>query len=262
MKSGEKMIGLIVGVAAVWLGGIFFLVMPRWKELSASWDSVKALKSEQETLKAQETSLTQKISAYGAREFIPKGIQLRPYSLDSFDKSLKIVLDTLVEIALEQGNLFISLEPDKEGDSTPSVEPSSQNTATPAAPATAEAPNSPPPAPPPIQAQLKSFGYKMSVRGSYDEVIGFLNALSKLREVMAVRQIVLINEAAPAATGAASSDAFVNPLKPLRLDTFIQIYMVENAENIPAEFMVPPTAEVSRQPLEISKELSQILVSP
>ncbi|MEB3206421.1 MAG: hypothetical protein VKK59_03615 [Vampirovibrionales bacterium] len=262
MSPREKMLVLLLGLITVWVGGLFYLVIPRWQELSAVWQSVQALKTQNESLMAQEASLKQQITDYGNRQLIPKGIQIRAYSPETYDKSLKVVLDTLTQIALENGNLFISLEPDKVGDSVTGKEPQKtekNDTTTPrsTAPTTA---SQPPALPATEKTQLKSFGYRMTFRGTYNDIIGFLNAIASLPEVLGIRQIDLINEIAPIDT--TLDEGVSNPLKPLRLDVFVQIFMAENPESIPDEYLITPTAAVSRKPLKTTDKISQIHVSP
>ncbi|MEB3244715.1 MAG: hypothetical protein VKJ06_01875 [Vampirovibrionales bacterium] len=267
MKNQQKKLLLIVALIAVLGAGAMMIVMPTIKALSTNWQALQTAKSELESTSSQKEALLAELESYKNRNVIPKGIILRPYSPTAYDKSIKIMLDAVVDLAAQNGNLLISLEPASslENVGGSPAPPPPQPKAEPAPPetapaevaadgaATGDAATAAAPPPPP-ETLLLPYGYRLAVRGSYENILDFLKAVAALKELIEIKSISIENELMPGGVppnpseqGAGSTPvvaALTNPQKPLKLMAFIQLYLVDSASHLPASLMTKPEAVV------------------
>jgi cytoskeletal protein RodZ len=240
LKRSEKM---LVGLGMM-AGGLALLIgvgLPQWDAYSATNTQIAALNDEIKLMDSQKTSLNAQIALLEKNTDIPPDIHIRTYTEQSKDEVIKAMLDQLVNMATDTGNKFISLSPDETA--APIVAPppvadkakdvkaqGNQAAQTASTPATGDAaagqsadPNAPPEVPPPI---LSTFGYNLSIRGTYDSLQRFLRSLDSQKELMEVSAIQIENEAGADRAGGDSGAAKTSdPMHPLKLTASVRIVL-------------------------------------
>lgn len=220
-KKSEK---TLVGVALL-VGGfaLFMMVtLPQWDAFSANSSQVAALQEEIKELEAQKTSLDAQVSLLTHNTDIPPGIAIRKYNEQNRAQIIKELLDRVVNLATDSGNRFISLAP---SETTPILPPASASgkaasgsgaaaTAQPTDAGKGDSTSLPSPV-------LNTFGYDLSVRGTYDTLQRFLKTMDGQRELLEITNITLENEAAglPGSANAQMAD----PAWPIRLTARVRL---------------------------------------
>jgi outer membrane murein-binding lipoprotein Lpp len=236
--NNNAMLGLLlVGLGLGGIGGL--MVVPEISAMTTNQQKIEHLDTEVKALEAQQASLNQNIQRYEQENRIPKDLIIRTYEEATKAQVLKEMLDKIVGIASNSGNVFISLEPYETGDPVPAAPaataptngtattanatPAANGTATPAAaPGTPEAAPAAPP-----QPQLMTYGYTMALRGSYDDVLRFLGSLNSHNELIEVSSIKVENEAGPQRQGSSSANAeLLDPTKPIKLTAKVKLILL------------------------------------
>jgi hypothetical protein len=242
LKRSEKM---LVGLGMM-AGGLALLIgvgLPQWDAYSATNTQIAALNDEIKLMDSQKTSLNAQIALLEKNTDIPPDIHIRTYTEQSKDEVIKAMLDQLVNMATDTGNKFISLSPDETAAPIVAPPPAADkdkakdgkaqgNQATPTASTSATGsaaadqpadPNAPPEVPPPI---LSTFGYNLSIRGTYDTLQHFLRSLDSQKELMEVSAILVENEAGADRAGGGSGAATTSdPMHPLKLTASVRIVL-------------------------------------
>ncbi|HEY9687619.1 MAG TPA: hypothetical protein V6C52_11645 [Coleofasciculaceae cyanobacterium] len=235
LKRSEKM---LVGLGMM-AGGLALLIgvgLPQWDTYSATNTQIASLNDEIKLLDSQKTSLNAQIALLEKNTDIPSDIHIRTYTEQNQDEVIKAMLDQLVNMATDTGNKFISLNPDDKAEPIMPPPPSadkdkakagSQAANTPVAGDAASGqpadPNAPPAVPPPL---LSTFGYDLSIRGTYDSLQGFLRSLDSQKELMEVSAIQIENEAgADRAGGDSGATTTSDPMHPLKLTASVRIVL-------------------------------------
>jgi hypothetical protein len=244
LKKNEK---TLVGVAlmAAGVAVVFAFGLPQWDAFSSNNSQLGSLNEDIKNLDAQKTNLGTQISLLQKNTDVPAGITIRTYNDQTREKIIKSLLDQVVGLATGAGNKFISLVPSDVAPVLPPVQPAktpdqsaakatitettanSPNaasatpggaTATTTAGATATASTSGAPAP--SAPVLDTFGYDLTIRGSYNTVQGFLRAMDAEKELLEIGSITLENEARGYQPDA---DRISDPNYPIRLTARIRI---------------------------------------
>jgi hypothetical protein len=228
LKHTEKM---LVG-AAMLAAGIAIVVgvgLPQFDAYNASTTELKNLNEEMTSLQGQKESLTAQIAILEKNTDIPPDIKIKTYTDKNREEVIKQVLDQIAGLATGAGNKFISLKP-AEVDPLVAAAPVDEK----AAAGTTNAPTTPPangstteaPAesPPPM---LNTFGYEMSVRGTYDTIQKFLKAMAGEKELMEISAINVTNETS--IQGGATPDALADPSYPIKLTATLRLAMQQVA---------------------------------
>ncbi len=239
LKQSEK---TLVGVAMI-AAGIALVVavgLPQYDAYNASNTELTTLKDEITSLEAQKTSLAAQIRILEQNTDIPSDIKVKTFTVDTREQAIKQMLDQAVELASETGNVFISLSPvevapfagtaeaatgdGQEGEPAPGE---NKDATAPDASADASGGNGESKEPPPPPAPtLSTFGYELAVRGTYDTIQKFLQAMTQQKELMEVLQVTLENEANAASGSASSSSAALASSKaPIKLTATLRLAM-------------------------------------
>lgn len=221
LKHTEKM---LVGAAmlAAGIGIVVGVGLPQFDAYNASTTELTNLNEEMTSLQGQKESLTAQIAILEKNTDIPPDIKIKTYTDKNREEVIKQVLDQIAGLATGAGNKFISLKP---AEVTPLVAAAPVDEAaakaaagtTPANGSTTEAPAE---APPPM---LNTFGYEMSVRGTYDTIQKFLKAMANEKELMEISAINVTNESN--IQGGASPDALADPSYPIKLTATLRLAM-------------------------------------
>jgi septal ring-binding cell division protein DamX len=240
LKKSEKN---LVGIASIAVGGaiIMMVAMPQWDGWNASNNQVNSLKEEIKNLATQQSSLEGQVAILRQHTDVPSNITIRTYNEENREQIIKSLLDHVVNLAVSAGNRFISLKP---SDAAPMIAPppktgavattpaststtttTSTTSTTPAAAttttttsttATANAEAAAAVAPPP----LTTFGYDLSVRGSYDTLQRFLRVMGQQKELLEIVSLTLDNEAVHGKPG---SNGAPDPNRPLKLTAHLRL---------------------------------------
>lgn len=229
LKKSEKLLvggGLIVGGIALFIG----LGLPQWDAYSNSNSQVTDLNQQITDLGVQKDTLNAQIALLEKNTDIPPGIEIKTYTPDTKEATIKELLDQVVGMATQAGNKFISLTPTeaepilppapaskdgkaKEGDAAKTTEAGA------AAAADANGEKKEPVLPAPI---LSTFGYDLAIRGTYNSIQNFLKLMDDQKALLEISAIRLENEAAsdPAAGG---GDKVTDPSAPIRLTAKLRL---------------------------------------
>lgn len=226
---------MLVG-AAMLAAGIAIVVgvgLPQFDAYNASTTELKNLNEEMTSLQGQKESLTAQIAILEKNTDIPPDIKIKTYTDKNREEVIKQVLDQIAGLATGAGNKFISLKP-AEVEPLVAAAPVDENAAK-AAAGTTNAPATTPPtngstteapaeSPPPM---LNTFGYEMSVRGTYDTIQKFLKAMAGEKELMEISAINVTNETS--IQGGATPDALADPSYPIKLTATLRLAMQQVA---------------------------------
>ena len=229
LKKSEKMMvgyGLIAGGIAIVVG----LGLPQLDAFNASNGQVNDMNQQIKDLAVQKETLTAQITLLEKNTDIPPGIDIRTYTADNKEQTIKEMLDGVVGLATEAGNRFISLTP---SDADPVIPPPAATAdkgkdaatgaaQTPAAGATASGDDKKDAAlPPPI---MSTFGYDLAIRGTYDSIQNFLKAMDGQKELLEISGIRLENEAGNDQVNS-SGERITDPSAPIRLTAKLRLAM-------------------------------------
>jgi Tfp pilus assembly major pilin PilA len=240
LKQSEK---TLVGVAMI-AAGIALVVgvgLPQYDAYNASNTELTTLKDEIISLESQKTTLAAQIRILEQNTDIPSDIKVKTFTADTRERAIKQMLDQAVELASGTGNVFISLSPvevdpltntaeaaNPEGQQGDAAAGQNQEATAPDAGANASSGDSgeskePPPPPAPT---LSTFGYELAVRGTYDTIQKFLQAMTQQKELMEVLQVTLENEANASSGSASSSNSTLASSKaPIKLTATLRLAM-------------------------------------
>lgn len=226
LKQNEK---TLIGVALL-AGGIGLLVavgLPQLDAYNASNTELTRLNEEMTSLQSQKESLTAQIAILEKNTDIPPDIKIKTYTDKNREAVIKQLLDQVVGLATGAGNKFISLKP---AEVEPMVGVSAPETADGKAAGDQKA-TSPPPAndanteaaPEPPPPMLNTFGYELSVRGTYDTIQKFLKAMAGEKELLEINAINVTNETN--VSGGPTPDSLADPSYPIKLTATIRLAM-------------------------------------
>ncbi len=198
--------GLLValGVGGVGLG----LIMPTFEAIMTKMGQVQQAEDLVVTQEAQVHQLNQQIRDLKRLKELPEGLVVREYSPDTLQENIKIMIDQIVRLSTTSGNELIALEP---WAAPPLVQPSDPE---PEGKGKTGAGEQQVPEKPPAPS-LQSFGYALTVRGNYDNIVNFLGALDSHSELIEVNSIDIENESGEDRSTAPAGPT--NPFKPIRL---------------------------------------------
>lgn len=215
------------------VGIVFLLVMPAIDALNALNSSITSKDTEITTQNSALQAKKQELGQKQANQQLPEDINIRVFEAESFDKNVKLMLDTIIQAVTKSNNRLIKLEPtSKQGDlnDTSTGTLSNPNPPTPAvdpnalpgdagAPSATPTDGSVPPAPvaagidpnagaPNILGastnstgslgnQIQYFAYTLTIRGTYDSLMEFIGDLSNNPELIEITSIAMKNEVGP-----------------------------------------------------------------
>jgi hypothetical protein len=237
MAISAKEKKLIAGaMAAGAVGIVFLLVMPAIDAMNALNASITAKDTEITTQNSALQAKKQELGQKQANQQLPEDINIRVFEAESFDKNVKLMLDTIIQAVTKSNNRLIKLEPtSKQGDlndtstgtlsnpnpTTPALDPNAVPGATGGPPATPPADGAVPPAPAPVATgpdpnaavpnilgantnstgslgnQIQYFAYTLTIRGTYDSLMDFIGDLSNNPELIEISSIAMKNEVGP-----------------------------------------------------------------
>lgn len=228
-------IALVVGVG-----------LPQYDAYNASNTELTTLKEEITSLEAQKVSLAAQIKILEQNTDIPSDIKVKTFTPATREQAIKQMLDQAVELASETGNVFISMAPvdvepytgtaeapakdgqegdSSQGDNKDAANPD-QGESTDASADTTGADGESKEPPPPPAPTLSTFGCELAIRGTYDTIQKFLQAMSQQKELMEVLQITLENETTGASGGGSSSTTkLASPKAPIKLTATLRLAM-------------------------------------
>jgi hypothetical protein len=207
-KSEKNLIGIMMIVGGLGLVGLVGL--PQWDQYQANNFQMFELQSKLQEAQASKENLTTRIQLLEQR-IAPPDVEIRKYTSADKERQIKEILDDVVRTATRTSNKFISLEPKEVPPVIPPPPPPENNNQ--------QASNNSEPAPPP-PALLDTFGYELSIRGTYDSVQNFLRAMDQNKELMELSSIVVENE-----TATADQHDDVDYSAPIRLTAVLRLVM-------------------------------------
>lgn len=224
LKKSEKLLvggGLIVGGIALFIG----MGLPQWDAYSNSNSQVADLNQQITDLGVQKDTLNAQIALLEKNTDIPPGIEIKTYTADTKEVTIKELLDQVVGMATQAGNKFISLTPTEAEPILPEPKEAEKGkgdakATDAAAPATeANGENKEPVLPDPI---LSTFGYDLAIRGTYNSIQNFLKLMDDQKALLEINGIRLENElASDAASG--GGDKISDPSAPIRLTAKLRL---------------------------------------
>lgn len=212
MKQSEKtLIGLMLVVGGIAL--VALVGLPQWDAFSSNQSQVTSINDEIKALEAQKTILNAEISQLEKNSAIPQDVEVHVYTEKNRERIIKGMLDRVVNLATQAGNLFISLAPLDDKSSVPvPPEPKEAKPAANAGSANEEVPTPPPPV-------LSQFSYELSIRGTYTSVQNFLRAMAEQKALVEIATIKLENEQGETRT----ADNHPDPFHPIRMTATIRL---------------------------------------
>jgi hypothetical protein len=245
VKKSERTLVGVAGIAGS-LVLVFLLTLPQWDSFSSKNTQVTALKDEVKSLETQKTTLDAQITLLERNTDIPPGITIRKYNEETRAQIIKELLDKMVTLSTSAGNRFISLLPaDVDAIITPApaaagtthavgttgatsstvTAPNTGTTVTTATTTTATGvtttdPNAGLPKP-----LLSTFGYDLSIRGSYDTLQRFLKTMDVEKELMEITSITLENEISAIPGATSTTGVMPDPQYPIRMTARIRLAM-------------------------------------
>lgn len=228
LKKSEKMMvgyGLIAGGIAIVVG----LGLPQLDAFNASNTQVNDMNQQIKDLAVQKETLNAQITLLEKNTDIPPGIEIRTYTADNKEQTIKELLDGVVGLATEAGNRFISLTPAEADPVIPPPPPTPDKSkdaaataGTTPAPATGTGDEKKEPVlPPPI---MSTFGYDLAIRGTYDSIQNFLRAMDAQKELLEISGIRLENEAGSDQVNS-SGEKITDSSAPIRLTAKLRLAM-------------------------------------
>ncbi len=214
VSAREKwMIGglLLVGGVGVVVG---YLIIPTVDSIIKNGKEVARLETSLMMLEANLVGIENTIKKLKKVKELPDGLKVRSFQPEGFQKNIKIMVDQVVELSTSNGNDLISL--------TPWVAPE-----IPPPPAKLDKNGEPIPGAENEKPSLKSFGYELTVRGSYENVLGFIGSLNEHNELIEIKDIKIENEGGE--DRSADSNDTLNPFKPIKLTSKIILYLQPEA---------------------------------
>lgn len=208
-KREKYMIGGLL--VALGVGGVGYgLIWPSFQGIMGKMEQKAQSELVVQAQEAQVTQLTQQIRDLKKLKDLPEGLMVRQFSSDTLQENIKGMVDQIVQLSTENGNELILLEPW----AAPPINPPSESTK-------ADAKGDAPPEPP--APQLQTFGYALTVRGDYGNIIGFLGALNSHQELIEVNSVSIENEAGEERSSAPSGPT--NPFKPIKLTANMILFL-------------------------------------
>jgi cell division protein FtsB len=217
MKQSEKtLVGLLllVGGAAI----VALVGLPQWDAFSNNQAQVTSLNDEIKVLDAQKTALNAEIAQLEKNSIIPEDIEVQVYTEKNREQLIKGILDRVVNLATDAGNIFISLAPLENKNAAPEPPAPAKNERTPAASAGNASEESDAP-PPPV---LRQFSYELSVRGTYTSIQSFLRSMAAQKALIEIAAMKLVNEQGETLP---SADNALDPFHPIRMTATIRLAM-------------------------------------
>ncbi|MEM0952224.1 MAG: hypothetical protein AAGI66_08810 [Cyanobacteria bacterium P01_H01_bin.74] len=232
LKSSEKN---LIGIALI-VGGIalfFALGLPQWDEYSAKKNEIETLKIEKQNLENQKTVLGTQIKVLEKQVNTPLGFDVVTYTEPTKAKMIKAMLDHVINLSSQAGNLFIKLS---------SVEKTPQEIAQEQAAAQAQLASKQNPdknnllanltsddantaeEPVVLPPSLNTFKYQLSVRGSYASIQKFLQLIDSQKALLALSDLTLENEQISLENTGDGQTVF-DPTHPIKLTVNLLITM-------------------------------------
>lgn len=234
LTAREKNLVGGLGVLVVFVMGWMFLLQPAWEETHKSWTQMSQAGQEIKTLQTQQGAVQKEIQQMESQLAAPNSLHIRTYKEDIFEKSLKEMIDQIVALAADNGNELISLEPyqiDSAADRAKEGNTQNQRrnkkkkgpAAQAQAPTTAEET-----ANTNRYAALMTYGYEMAIRGSYPDILKFLNSLNSHDEMIEISSITLENEgnSERALPTDASQPTHQKADKPIKLTARLKLFLL------------------------------------
>lgn len=225
LKPNEKkLVGIMMLVGGVAM--ITALGLPQWDAFMANTSQSGSLNEEIKSLDAQKANLGSQIALMEKNTAVPPGLKIRTYTEENREQIIKEMLDGVLGMATTAGNKFISLKPLEEQAAEQAAPEATSEQGTAQAPdgatadAAAQSQAAETAAP---TATLSSFGYELSIRGTYNTIQGFLRALDEQKELMEISGIVLENEYNP--DQPADADSNPDPSFPIRLTAKLRLVL-------------------------------------
>lgn len=223
----QKLIGamLIVGAIAAFVG----VGLPNFDTISKSLAKKKELEDENKSLDTQKATLETSVKALQEAARLPNDMQVRQYTAETQQKVVKELLDSVIKYSAKNGNTVVYLKPWAD---VPKILPPPPPVDTTAAAAAGTPGATTPPAttPPPSPADmLTTVGYEFAMRGTYQTIQNFLEAMDEQKEILELNSIQLVNEAGADRVGGKgaipSTDVLKDPTKPIRLTVKLRLVL-------------------------------------
>lgn len=214
-RSETTLVGLMLIAGSVAL--VSLVGLPKWDEFSTAQSQITALNDELKSMDARKNSLNAEIAQLEKNSIIPPDLEIETYTDKNREQIIKKMLDQIVNLATDAGNLFISLAP---SDDKPASAPQPQTTAAKdgkqgaASSGNAEEAEGPPP---PV---LNQFSYELSVRGTYASLQNFLKSVAAQKALVEISAIKLENESASVASG---NGIEADPFHPIRMTATVRL---------------------------------------
>lgn len=123
------------GLIAASVGIVFLCVMPAWDAIVSSMASITAKDQEITQQSAALQTKKQELAEKQANQKLPEDINIRVFEPETFDKNVKIMLDTIISAVSQSNNTLISLEPTVKPGDTQGKETGTLSNPTPGTPA-------------------------------------------------------------------------------------------------------------------------------
>ncbi len=208
VTAREKwMIGgvLLLGGLGV-VGG--YLIMPTFDSIMKNTGKIVQLEGSVLSLQANSIGMEKTIKKLKTVKALPEGLEVRTFKPETFQKNIKGMVDEIVELSTNNGNDLISLVPW----AAPEIPPP---------PVKRDANGTPVgPVPSPL---LKTFGYELVIRGSYDNVLEFIGSLNEHNQLIEIKDIKMENEGGE--DRSTDSSDTMNPFKPIKLKSRLILYL-------------------------------------
>ncbi len=215
------------------LGSIFgiglYMIWPAIGSIQSNIGKIAAKEAEVAQMEVQITALNNDIKSYEKLQELPKGLKVRAFKPDTLQANIKGMVDQVVTLSTLSGNELISLEPfdapeplapppkaedasDKSGKTPPKK----------AAKGEAQELEVAEEVTPPI---LETFGYQLTVRGSYDNIMGFIASMNSHNELVEIQDIKLENEGGEDRGTEIQPGKTGNPFKPIMMTSKLVLFL-------------------------------------
>lgn len=234
MQQKEKsLIGIVMIIGGI--GLVAGVGLPQWDAYSAHTTEIATLNADIKTNTDNRDNLKTQITLLENKTDVPEGIVIESFTETTREAVIKKILDQIVGISSDTKNKFISLLPKEVDPIVSTAKPPEGSVPTPggvnniassgvstntttgsttmntdgSTDGKASAP------PPPL---LSTFGYEISIRGTYDTIQQFLKAIAAQKTMMEINSITLANESDnDVNSGSNSGTGISNPAYPIRL---------------------------------------------